>query len=240
MRHTHYRGSAGMSKIGMIAIAAAVIVVIFIIILMHSSAAPMGPGPSAIDNGTMQPTSTAPTPAMDSASTTNSAASNGSAATKDMSVSAPSTPFTSSSDGFSASFPGHPDQTSSDYTSPLTGKKIPETEYKQSFTNGSGAAYYSVKVYGYAATLAPGIYLKEVLKEYAASAAVKYPGATMSAPQSTTVQGKTALSAIVTIPSHGENYVVATENGGKTYIIGTYGISEDNYTAFVNSVAFSQ
>lgn len=243
MFHTHHRGSAGMGKVGMIAIAAVVIVVVLIIVFMHSSTPPMGPGPSAIDNinnGTTQPTPTALAPDAQSASTTNATASNNGTNAATMPVAAPSALFTSSTDGFSVDFPGHPEQTASDYTSPLTGKKIPETEYKQSFTNGSGTTYYSVKVYGYAAALAPSIYLKEVLKEYAASAAAKYSGATMSDPQSTTVQGKAALSAVIAIPSHGQNYVVATENGGKTYIIGTYGISEDNYTAFIHSFSFAQ
>lgn len=151
--------------------------------------------------------------------------------------------YTSSADGFSVNFAGPPQVTKTTFTSPTAGA-IPLTKYV--VTSGSGASeqYYAIDVYHYPASYQfPSGYLTGALDIFAMAVSAKYPGAKLTSSQTTQLLGNPAIQGTFTVTTSGkqsQDYVTITTKGRNTYGIGTYGISQSDYNAFVNSFMFAQ
>jgi cytoskeletal protein RodZ len=151
--------------------------------------------------------------------------------------SAPSA-YTSSADAFSVQFPGTPTVTNLTYNSPTAGA-VPLTEYKVA-SDESVNAYYGVYVYHYPAGYQfASDYLTTALTSFRDVINAKYPGATITSKTQTQFLGGTALSATITLPI-GTEYALFTVKGLDAYIISSYGVSQSEYAAFLNSFAFAQ
>jgi VCBS repeat-containing protein len=151
--------------------------------------------------------------------------------------------YTSSADGFSVNFTETPQVTKTTFTSPTAGT-IPLTKYV--VTSGSGASeqYYAIDVYHYPQTYQfPSGYLTGALGIFAIAVNAKYPGAKLTSSQTTQLLGNPAIQGTFTVTTSGQqsqDYVTITTKGQNTYGIGTYGVSQSDYNAFVNSFMFAQ
>lgn len=150
--------------------------------------------------------------------------------------SAPSA-YTSAVDAFSVRFPGGtPTVTNLTYSSPTAGT-VPLTEYK--VTSGESVnAYYGVYVYHYPAGYQfASDYLTTALTSFTDAINAKYPGTTIASKTQTQFLGDNALSATIAIPG-GTEYALFTVKGQNAYIISSYGVSQSEYSAFLNSFSF--
>jgi hypothetical protein len=78
---------------------------------------------------------------------------------------------------------------------------------------------------------------------FAMAVSAKYPGAKLTSSQQTELLGNAAIAGTFTVSSAGQqsdDYVTITTKGQDTYGIGTYGVSQSDYNAFVNSFTFTQ
>jgi uncharacterized protein YxeA len=159
------------------------------------------------------------------------------------SAAVPANLYTSSVDGFSVNFSGTPQVTKTTFNSPTAGS-IPVTKYMAESGSGSSTKYYAVDVYHYPQSYQfPSGYLTGAMDIYAMAASAKYPGAKLTSSQSTQFLGSAAMAGTITITIDGqqsENYVLITTKGQNTYGIGTYGMDQSDYNAFVNSFTFTQ
>jgi len=169
--------------------------------------------------------------------------SNGQTAQPMQPTSAPAGLYTSSDDGFSANFSGTPKVTKTQFNS-LTAGNIPVTEYRMQSGSGSSTKYYAVSVYHYPASYQfPSGYLAAAMKVFAMGVSAKYPGAKLASQTPTQLQGNPAVSGVITVPvsmSKESGYLIITVKGQNTYGIGTYGVDQDSFNAFVNSFVFTQ
>jgi hypothetical protein len=163
---------------------------------------------------------------------------------------APTVPYTAATDGFSIDFAGTPQVMSSTFHSPTAGY-VPLTEYRDDVSAanaGAGAntenAYYTVYVYHYPdAYEFAADYLNTALQTYTAAVAKNFPGSQLVAQQSGQFLGQNAITGIVNVPlqigagspSNTPDYVLITLNGHDVYIVSTYGIDSNTFTAFINS-----
>lgn len=156
---------------------------------------------------------------------------------------APAAPYVSTADGFSVNLPGAPTATSKSYKSPSVGS-ITETEYTYvSSANGKGVLYM-IMVLHYPTTYQfPKNYLVDALQMFSTIINAKYPGTTVSAQPQSQFLGGSAISAAVTVPFMGTptpgNVLITTKNKN-TYVVSAYGLSQSDYTAFLNSFTFTQ
>jgi hypothetical protein len=151
--------------------------------------------------------------------------------------------YTSTKDGFSVNFPGIPQVTNTIFNSPSSGA-IPLTQYKDIST---GNAYYAVYVYHYPTNYQfSSTYLSLALKAFAAVVNIKYPGSVITSQASSQFLGNSAISAAISVKvtsgktATTDNYILITTKGHNTYIIGTYGMTQDDYNKFQSSFAFTQ
>jgi len=157
----------------------------------------------------------------------------------------PSSAFTSATDGFTINFPGQPAISQSSFISPTAGA-IPETEYRAKYTGGSENAYYTVYVYHYPNNYQfQSSYLATALQNFYGVVKADYPGSTMGSPNSSSLLGGAALSALITIPLktgsstvNTPDYVIMTTKNQEAFIISTYGIPVSDYNAFVSSFQY--
>jgi len=151
--------------------------------------------------------------------------------------------YMSSADGFSVNFSGNPQVTTTTFNSPTAGS-IPVTKYIMASGSGLNTKYYSVDVYHYPQSYRfPSGYLTGAMDVYAMAVKAKYPGAKLTSSQSTQFLGSAAMAGTITVTIDGqpsENYVLITTKGQNTYGIGTYGMDQSDYHAFVNSFTFAQ
>jgi len=158
-------------------------------------------------------------------------------------ASAPAGLYTSSEDGFSVNFSGTPQVTKSTFTSPSAGP-IPLTKYIVQSGSGSSAKYYVVYVYHYPQTYQfPAGYLTGAMDLFAMAVSAKYPGAKLTSQQPTQLLGNAAVAGTITVSTAGqqsEDYLLITTKNQNTYGIGTYGVDQSGYNAFVNSFTFTQ
>lgn len=147
--------------------------------------------------------------------------------------------YVSTADAFSAQFPGgSPTVTNLTYNSPTAGT-VPLTEYKVA-SDESVNAYYGVYVYHYPASYKfASDYLTTALTSFDAAINAKYPGTTVTSKTQTQFLGGNALSATMTLTA-GTEYALFTTHGQNAYIIASYGVSQSEYSAFLNSFAFTQ
>lgn len=161
------------------------------------------------------------------------------AASQSPAANTPSGPsaYTSTADAFSVQFPGTPAVTNLTYNSPTAGT-IPLTEYKVA-SSESVNAYYGVYVYHYPASYQFGSdYLTAALNSFDAAINAKYPGTTIASQTPTQFLGNNALSATMTLPV-GTEYALFTTKGQNAYIISSYGVSQSEYAAFLDSFTFT-
>lgn len=158
-------------------------------------------------------------------------------------ASAPTGLYTSSDDGFSVNFSGTPSVNKSLFNS-LTAGSIPLTEYRVQSGNGSSTKYYEVNVYHYPQSYQfPSGYLSAATQIFAMAVGAKYPGAKLASQTPTQFLGNPAMSGTITVPVFGNQgfvYLLITVKGQNTYGIGTYGMDQNAYNAFVNSFTFTQ
>jgi len=151
--------------------------------------------------------------------------------------------YTSSADGFSVNFSGTPQVTKTTFNSPTAGS-IPATKYMMASGSGSSTKYYAVDVYHYPQSYRfPSGYLTGAMDVYTMAVKAKYPGAKLTSSQPTQFLGGAAMAGTITVMIDGqpsENYVLIATKGQNTYGIGTYGMDQSDYNAFVNSFTFTQ
>jgi flagellar basal body-associated protein FliL len=156
---------------------------------------------------------------------------------------APAGNYVSSDDGFSANFSGTPVVTKTQFNS-LTAGYIPLTEYRVQSGSGSSTKYFAVSVYHYPQTYQfPSGYLTAAMQVFAMGVGAKYPGAKLASQTPTQLLGAPAVSGVITVPifgKQGDVYLTITTKGQNTYGIGTYGMDQASYNAFVNSFTFTQ
>jgi hypothetical protein len=156
---------------------------------------------------------------------------------------APANLYTSSADGFSANFSGTPQVAKTTFNSPTAGS-IPVTKYMAESGSGSSTKYYAVDVYHYPQSYQfPSGYLTGAMDIYAMAVNSKYPGAKLTSAQPTQFLGNAAMQSTITVTIDGqqsENYVLITTKGQNMYGIGTYGMDQSDYNAFVHSFTFIQ
>jgi hypothetical protein len=151
--------------------------------------------------------------------------------------------FAATANGFSVNFPGAPTVASKSFKSPSAGS-ISETDYTYiSSANGKGVLYM-IMVLHYPATYKfPSNYLTGALQMFSTIINAKYPGTTVSAQPQSQFLGGPAISAAVTVPFMGTptpgNVLITTKNQN-TYVVSAYGLSQSDYTAFLNSFTFTQ
>lgn len=160
----------------------------------------------------------------------------------------PTTLYTSAADNFTVNFPSAPKITKSSV--PSASGAIAVTDYRQVFTSGSEHAYYNVGVYhfpaGYKFT---NDYLNTAFKIYFEVASLSFPEATIISQQPTQFLGSQALTGSITIPVKLGDSAATTNTGvsllvirnaQNIYILSAYGMSQNNYNAFINSFKFSK
>jgi len=146
--------------------------------------------------------------------------------------------YASPADAFSVQFPGTPTITNLTYNSPTAGP-VPLTEYKVA-SDESVNAYYGVYVYHYPTEYQfANDYLMAALTSFDADINAKYPGTTIASKTQTSFLGDNALSGVITLPA-GTEYALFTVKGQDAYIISSYGVSQSEYSTFLNSFAFTQ
>lgn len=159
-------------------------------------------------------------------------------------ASAPATGlYTSPDDGFSVNFSGTPQVMKSQFNS-LTAGNIPLTEYRVQAGNGSSTKYYEVNVYHYPQSYQfPSGYLNAAIQLFAMAVNAKYPGSKLVGQTPTQFLGNPAISGTISVPLFGNKgfvYLLITVKNQNTYGIGTYGMDQNAYNAFVNSFTFTQ
>ena len=151
--------------------------------------------------------------------------------------------YTSSADGFSVNLPGTPRITTTTFNS-MTAGSLPLTTYTAAASGTSTTAYYAVMVYHYPASYRfPDNYLMGAVQVFGMAVNAKHPGTAIASQTPTQIQGSQALSALVTVPIGKvttDDYVVITTKGQDTYILDTYGLSQNDYNSFVGSFSFTQ
>ncbi len=152
--------------------------------------------------------------------------------------------YTSPDDGFAVNFSGTtPQVTKSTFNSPTAGP-IPLTKYIVQTGTGLSTQYYVIYVYHYPQTYQfPTGYLTGAMNLFAAAVSAKYPGAKLTSQEQTQLLGAPAVAGTITVQISGQsfdNYLVITTKNQNTYGIGTYGLSQSDYNAFVNSFTFTQ
>lgn len=151
--------------------------------------------------------------------------------------------YVSATDGFSVNLPGSPNVESKTVKS-LTAGSISETDYTfVSSSNGKGILYMIV-VFHYPATYQfPNNYLTGALQVFNTLINTKYPGTKVVSQGQSQFLGSAAISAAVTVPFMGtptSGNVLITTKGHNTYVVSAYGLSQDDYNAFLNSFTFTQ
>lgn len=152
-------------------------------------------------------------------------------------------------DGFAVNFPATPQVTTTMFNS-LTAGSFPLTEYKTASASGSKGAYYAVFVYHYPASYHfPDNYLAGALQVFGMAVNSRFPGTTIAQQTPTQFLGNPALSAVITVPipaglgkgtTPTSDYLLITTKGQNTYIVSTYGLSQDDYDAFIGSFSFTR
>jgi hypothetical protein len=152
-------------------------------------------------------------------------------------------PYTSVADKFSADFKGTPSVNTATFNFPSAGR-VARTEYLAQSGTGSDAKAYVVSVYHYPATYVfTNSYLSSALQLFVSAVNMKYPGSKLTDQKQTQFLGNAAVSGTISVTiggaqSHG--YVLITTKGHNLYGIGTYGLDQSGYDAFVKSFTFSQ
>ncbi|MGB7957869.1 MAG: hypothetical protein WCF77_03465 [Minisyncoccia bacterium] len=151
--------------------------------------------------------------------------------------------YTSSEDGFSVNFSGTPLVSKTTFNSPTAGS-IPLTKYIAQAGSGSSAKYYVIYVYHYPQSYQfPNSYLSDALRLFAAAVNMKYPGTRLVSQTPTQFLNVSAMAGALTVPIGGAQtpgYLLITTKGQNTYGMGTYGASQSDYNAFVNSFTFTK
>jgi len=151
--------------------------------------------------------------------------------------------YASSADGFSVNFPTTPQVIKSTFNSPSAGS-VPVTKYIAQSGSGASAKYYVIYVYHYPSSYQfPAGYLTGAMDLFAMAVSAKYPTAKLTSQQPTQLLGNAAEAGTITVTAGGqqsENYLVITTKNHNTYGIGTYGMSQSDYNAFVSSFTFTQ
>ena len=151
--------------------------------------------------------------------------------------------YVSPDDGFSANFSGTPTISKTQFNS-LTAGSIPLTQYKVQSGSGSSTKYSAISVYHYPKSYVfPSGYLNAAIQIFAMGIAAKYPGTKLTSASPAEFAGNPAISGVITVPVSGKQetaYLIITTKGQNTYGIGTYGMDQASYTAFVNSFTFTQ
>lgn len=195
-----------------------VVIVIAVVVLAHSGSSQNQPATAPTPQ---TPTQTPPTGTAPAAAPSSTASA-----------------YASSADAFSVDFPGTPTVTNLTYNSPTAGA-VPLTEYKVA-SDESVNAYYGVYVYHYPAGYKfSSSYLTTALTSFDDAINAKYPGTTIASKIPTQFLGNDALSATLTL-ADGTEYALFTIKGQNAYIISSYGVSQSEYTAFLNSFTFTQ
>ena len=151
--------------------------------------------------------------------------------------------YASATDGFSVNLPGTPNVESKTVKS-LTAGSISTTEYTYvSSANGKGILYMIV-VFHYPATYQfSSNYLTGALQIFDTLINAKYPGTKVISQGQSQFLGGAAISGSVTVPFMGTptsgNVLITTKNHN-TYVVSAYGLSQSDYSAFLNSFAFTQ
>ena len=149
--------------------------------------------------------------------------------------------YVSPSDGFSVNFSGAPEVSNTMFNSPTAGP-IPLTTYKLQSGSGTSTEYSVIYVYHYPQgyQFSSG-YLSGAMHLFAAAVSMKYPGASLTNPEATQFLGDPAMSGAITVPVGGNQevaYLIMTTKGQDLYVIGTYGMSQADYDAFLSSFSF--
>ena len=155
----------------------------------------------------------------------------------------PAAAYASAADGFSVNLPGTPDIASKTFKSPTVGS-ISETDYTfVSSANGKGILYMIMALHYSASYQFTSSYLKGALQMFGTIINAKYPGTKVTAEPQSQFLGGTAISASVIVPFMGTptpGNVLITTKGHNAYIVSAYGLSQNDYTTFLNSFAFTQ
>ena len=159
----------------------------------------------------------------------------------------PTTPYTSTADNFTINFPNAPKISKSIFPS-SSARAIPVTRYRQVFSSGGQDAYYTLDVYHYPITYKfSSDYLGTALINFVKLVNIEFPGTTIISQQSTQFLGQSAVTASLLVPLKINGTIVntggsllITVNGQNTYGLGTYGMSQDNYNAFISSFKFTK
>jgi hypothetical protein len=140
-------------------------------------------------------------------------------------------------------FSGAPQVTKSTFNSPTAGP-IPVTKYIAQSGSGSNAKYYVIDVYHYSKSYQfPSNYLSDALRLFVFAVNMKYPGVKLASQAPTQFLGGPAITGVLTVPIGGSQepgYLLITTKNQNTYGMGTYGVDQNGYNAFVNSFTFSQ
>lgn len=151
--------------------------------------------------------------------------------------------YTSAADGFSAALPGTPTIESKTLNSPTAGS-ISETSYTSvSSANGKGILYMIIVFHYPASYKFSSNYLTGALQMFGTIINAKYPGTKVVAEPQSQFLGSSAISASVTVPFMGTptpGNVLITTKGHNTYVVSAYGLSQSDYTTFLNSFTFAQ
>jgi len=151
--------------------------------------------------------------------------------------------YTSSADGFSVGLPGTPTIASKTVKSPTAGT-ISETDYTFVSSAAGKGILYMIVVFHYPATYQfSSNYLTGALQMFTAVINGKYPGTTVAAQPQSQFLGGPAISGSVTVPFMGTptagNVLITTKNHN-SYVVSAYGLSQNDYNAFLNSFTFTQ
>ena len=167
---------------------------------------------------------------------------------KSVDVPAPTTVYVSKEDGFAVNFPTVPKVENTIYKSSSAGS-IPLTEYTQDYASGGERAWYKIAVYHFPVSYQfTDSFLDESADVYIGSVRALHPGARVADHQKTQFLGNPAITGTVTVPvkldsksavtTDTNNYATMTVKGKNLYIISTYGMTQDNFDAFINSFKF--
>ena len=167
---------------------------------------------------------------------------------KAMEVPAPTTAYASKEDGFAVNFPTLPKVENTTYKSNSAGM-IPLTEYVQEFTSGRERAWYKVAVYHFPDNYKfADNFLDESADVYVGSVSAMHPGSKVTSHEKTQFLGSPAIAGTVTVPmrlslksadtTDTNNYALMTVKGKNLYIISTYGMTQNNFNAFLSSFKF--
>lgn len=167
---------------------------------------------------------------------------------KTIDVPVPAAAYSSTVDGFTVNFPSVPKITKSTAPSPTAGP-IPVTEYRKLFSSGSEYAFYTVSVYHYPLTFKlTSDDLNTGMQTFTKILTDLFPGTEVASQQTAQFLGNPSLNGTLSVPvkltststaaTITGDYFTATIKGQNIYVISAYGMSQDNYNAFLSSFKF--